>query len=159
MSQNQDTTAWRIDPAGSDVIEMSILLESQPAPSIGTTGTWSFKLVPDGRTEPHIDRYERLVAYQDYAGLYALHEPMGGGVEYTETHDGQPPGGSLLVALRPADWDSTGRGVWGLIAGVDDSTEVPEQQCLVDVELAYLAQLGDYSDTAAVREALENGGI
>lgn len=159
MSQSQDTTVWRIDPADSETIEISILLDSQPAPKRGDTGTWSCKLVPDGQPEPHVSRYERLVAYQDYASQYALHEPMGGGVRYTETHDGQPPGGSLLVALRPADWDRTGRGIWGLIAGIDDSTEVPEKQCLVDVELVYLAPLGEYADVAAVRDALENRGI
>lgn len=147
-------TTWTIDPADSDPLPMSQLIGSQPAPKRGGAGTWKFHLVPDGRGD-HAARYERLMAYQDYAGAYAAGADPNRIPWFREQHSHE----SLLVALRPADDDPTGRGQWALIGAIDDSTEVPQKRCIVDVDLFYLAELDEYNSADAVRNALEANGV
>lgn len=125
---------------------LSIVLTSS---SDSSTGEWP----------GYVECYQTLIQYGERAGLFALHEPMGGGVTYTETHDGAVPAGSLLVALRPPVDSETGRGMWGLVSSVTDATTLPSALCQFEMELTHLAQLDGYSDFPAVREALEREGI
>ena len=145
---------WTITTDAAEIV-VSSLLDSQPAPTTGKTGTWSLKFHPDSRTPGHVERYEQLMAYKDYAGAYA--SDLTGAFEpfYVEQHGGA----SLLVALEPPAWDETGRGAWGLIDAIDDSTEVPEKQCLVDLDMLYLADRSEYDTHEDVRSALEVRGI
>lgn len=112
-----------------------------------------------GEWPGYVERYQTLIQYGERAGLFALHEPMGGSVAFTETHDGAVPAGSLLVALRPPVDSETGRGMWALVSAVADNTTLPSALCQFEMELTHLAQLDEYSGFSAARAALEREGI
>ena len=145
---------WILDPADAESIPISRLVGNQPSPLLGDTGSWSFEFVPDAEEYgDHVERYERLVSYQGYAGAYATGVDGQRRPWYREQH----PGSSLLVALRPPDWDTTGRGQWALIDSIDDSAEVPEKIAPVDLDLLYLAPLSKYDSARAARAMEANG--
>ena len=146
--------AWRFETADG-TIPVSWLEDTQPAPKRGDTADFSVVLVPDGRGD-HVARYEQLVAYQDFAGEYTLHEIEDGTVAYTETHQSNAPGGSLLVAVRPANDDLTGRGIWGLVDDVSDEAPDPETRAPVTLSLVYLALYGTGVGEYDARYKLEN---
>ena len=153
MSATEYPNAWRFETAAG-TIPVSWLEDTQPAPKRGDMADFSVVLVPDGRGD-HVARYEQLVAYQDFAGEYDLHEIDGGAVGYTETHSGTPPGGSLLVAVHPANDDLTGRGIWGLIDGVSDDAEVPRKRAPITLSIVYLAPLSRYGTRSELAFDLE----
>jgi hypothetical protein len=146
--------AWRFETAAG-TIPVSWLEDTQPAPKRGDTADFDVVFVPDGRGD-HVARYEALMAYADYAGQYTLHDPEGPAVAYTETHRESAPGGSLVIAVRPAGDDPTGRGVWGLIEGVSDDAAVPRKRAPATLSVAYLAPYGTGTDAYDQRYELEN---
>lgn len=142
------TTAWQIGG-----VEVSWLEADQPDLARGESDTFEVRLVPDGRGN-HVGRYEQLMAYQPHMGEFDTYQAIKGTIRYREQHTRT----SLLTAVVPPTDDPTGRGVWGLIEQVSDSTEVPQKKCLVAVDVLYLAALDEFADKQAVRDALEATG-
>lgn len=112
----------------------------------------------------NIERYKQLLQYGNRAGQFALSRTMGGGVRFVETHDGEIPGGSLLIALRPPVDCPLAHGGWYLIESVEDATMLDRLGELI-FELVHLTTLDEYRDAsgqpdfAACRDALEREGI
>lgn len=153
MSTTQYPDVWRVETGDAEIPTTS-LLDSQPAPKRGASADFAFQLRPDGYGD-HVARYEQLVAFRDFGGEFDVHMVDGGRAAYSETHRGSAPGGSLVVALRPPDDVPTARGIWGLVESVEDSTEVPDRVCFVDLSVVYLAPLGEYDDRFALARDLE----
>lgn len=159
---------WRIGGDTGGVI-CNFRTDSQAAPVIGDTVdvTVSFDRLPGEAPREYRDRHAALLAYAKRNGEYALPEPGGGGVRYVETHDGNVPTGSLLVAVQPpADFlPHEGRGFWALVSDVNDETNLPQTDWALELSLARLAPLERFLDNtgqpdfAACRAALEREGI
>lgn len=133
-----------VTPGESYTLEVWLTTDSDSA-----TGEW-----PD-----YVERYKQLLGYGLRAGQYAPHEPMGGGMRFTETHDGRVPGESLLVAARPPHDTEVGRGGWYLVDAMEGLTDLPAALCRIDIDVTLVAPLEDYADHAAARDALEKRGI
>ncbi|WP_435075954.1 hypothetical protein [Halococcus sp. AFM35] len=145
---NVHADAWRIGG-----VPVSWIEGNQPAPVRGESGTYELRLVADGRGD-HVARYQAIMDWQVHAGEFDMYDTISGPPMFREQHEREP----LLVAVEPASDDPTGRGLWGLVENVDDSTEVPQRKCFVSVDVLHLAPLGDYADKQAVRQALEADG-
>lgn len=154
---------WRIDNG-----EQQLPLDGHPGAEVTHNPGSSYTLdliitdrsdSPSGAWPDAQQRWRTLKDYQVRQGEYALHEPMGGGVAYTETHDGAIPAGSLLVALRPASDNKTGTGMWALVAAVEDQTTLPSALYQISVELLCLVPLPAYSSFNGVRDTLAREGI
>ena len=155
---------WRIDGAAGD-----LPLDHLPATTRACMPGDSMDIdvivsgysdPPDGSEEwpGWKERYYALLdTYAPTAGHYTVHELMGGGVGYTETHDLES-GESVLVALRPPGDIREREGAWALIESIENETLLRGRAVLA-FSLTYLADLATFADHAAVRDALESGGI
>lgn len=141
--------------------------ESTITPGDSYSLTMWFTDASDGLSWPgNISRYRQVLKYGLRAGQFALSEPAGGGVRFVETHNSPPdlPAGSLLVALRPPINCDLARGMWALVASVQDLT-MTKRLGELEVEFVHLARLDRFLDSngdpdfAACRQALEREGI
>lgn len=158
---------WRIEPHPSSTIG-ALPLDGHSGPESVTQPGESYTVEvwatarsdsAAGEWPDSIERYQQLLRYGSRAGQYALHEPMGGGVSWTETHDGSVPGGTLLIAVRPPHDSQTGRGGWYLVDAIEDATTLPSALCRLNIEVTLVAPLSAYDGHAAVQTALEREGI
>ena len=133
-------------------------------PTLSPSEAYDFRAIMTSRSDPpesdpnawrtHTERLAALLGYGHAAGEYHLHDPEGTGVAYTETHNGNVPGGSLVVTVRPPGDSALGRGGWYLVDSVEDATTL-EKWCEVSVSLVYLAPLSAYASVAELQSALE----
>lgn len=126
-----------------------------PMPEYTVGEETTFDLVFDSRSRiPHqIERYDQL---RD-RGMYANSESV-----ITDTaFDGTPwfaeshPYETLLVDVEPGRDLAHVRGVWGILTGVEDDSEIPEQHARVSVTVFVLADRDEYETRYAVRREFE----
>lgn len=154
------TMQWRMDAPDGTTIITNHLISPQPALVDDTLGFEFVFMQLDGEAQTaYQDRHDALRAFEDMQGEYALHDPMGGGRTYTETN---ATSGTILTAIRPPDAmqaDGTGRGLWGLVESVENTTNTSQSLWGLSFSIQYLADLGEYADATAVRNSLEREGI
>lgn len=101
------------------------------------------------------ERYNRLKDYLNYAG-YATTSRTLGSAYYTEPFDfANTSVDSLLVPIRPHGDINQARGVWGVITGGDDSTEIFGAIARIDLTVFVLAEYEDYTSENEVRAEFE----
>lgn len=101
------------------------------------------------------ERYNRLKEYLRYAG-YANVSRTIGSAYFTEPFDlTNATVDSLLVPIYPHTDIQEARGVWGVITGGSDSTEVFGALARVDLTVFVLAEYDDYDSETAVRNEFE----
>jgi hypothetical protein len=137
---------------------------SSTVPSVpkGETGSWEFRFRTDryvGETtadpSEHLYQYEQLLEYADHAGRFVVERRATENVaRYREQHSEE----SLLVRIAPASDSTTTSGIWGLIAGVDDQSLLPEELAIVDLSIVLLADGEEFETHAEVRRDLESRG-
>jgi hypothetical protein len=100
------------------------------------------------------DSYNRLKEYQKYAGYSSQGSTFGGSYvsENPEEFDRAPIDG-LIIAVVPGDGVDQARGVWGVITGIEDDTEIYGAVARISVDLFVLAEFDEYGNEENVREA------
>jgi hypothetical protein len=131
-----------------------------PNVTIGEDTTFSFYIKQSsGYPEPQgvgdaEERYNQVVEWGKYAGYATVNRTLSS-VYFKENDYPDADIDSLLVSIEPGDGVNQARGVWGIITGIDDSTEIFGAVARVDVSVTVLGQYDDYDDEAAVRAELE----
>lgn len=158
---------WRVEPNPSAAFESVVVLGHIGPEIVATPGeSYTFEAwLPEtgestgGQWPDSRVRRRRLLEYASRAGQYATYSPMGGGLAFAETHDGDVPGGSLLIAVRPPTGSECGRGGWYLIDAIEDQTTQPNTLNRVDIDMTFVASLDKYETHADVHGALGRPGI
>lgn len=116
------------------------LVGQQPMLSPGDSGEFTFGFYGSDA----ISRYDTVRELGKYAGQYTIYETIEGDVYWRE----QRPSVSQLVHLRPApNADSpTGRGIWGLVANIDDETTYSRTRCQLILSVVLIAPVGPDTD-------------
>lgn len=172
---------WRID-GGPTADFAPCPIDGHQGPEATLTPGESYELAiwlsaasdsPAGAWPDHGERHDTLMRYGLGAGEFALSKPGGGGIRFVETYSGgaastpelgDVPGESLLIALRPPVDCPIARGMWALVASVEDRRMLPKLGEL-GMELVHLARLDAFVDSsgnpdfAGCRDALERRGI
>lgn len=101
------------------------------------------------------ERYQTLKQYLKYAG-YSVAERTQRGVYFNEQSGfDRAPIDTLLISVQPHEDIEEIRGIWGVIMGGSDSTEVFGAQARIDLEVFVLAEYDDYDSEQDVRDAFE----
>ena len=149
------TDYWRVD-LEDDIVPADHHTSQQPATVVGETADRQLLFSPtDVHARPREDRHAAVRRLSKHTDAYTIETTIDGPAVYSEHH----PGTSLLVALRPPDGLATARGLWGLLDGIPDIENVSQTHWPLGLSIAYLADLNEYADHAAVRSALEHEGF
>lgn len=99
----------------------------------------------------HRERYEQLRERLFY-GTNSVTTGMmqDGSPWFLERHNQE----SLVVKVVPGK-DTTVPAVWGVLTGFTDETSLPEEMCILEVDIFVLGKLEEYDDRRAVKAALE----
>jgi len=95
-------------------------------------------------------RYERLVAYHDFAGAADTFTDQQQVPAFQEAMPDRARVSSLLVGIEPSGDTQTGPGFWAVVVGGEDQTARLGESATVELEVFVLAEYGDYPDRAAV---------
>ncbi len=160
------TTRWYIGDT-SDPVIVEGHTDSFPNTTFGEEVTFSFyirnkEITQDDNFDPAnltyttgADRYNRLKDYLNYAGYSTTSQTMGS-VYFTEPFDfTNSPVSTLLVPIWPHQDIDQARGVWGIITGGDDTTEIFGSIARIDLDVFVLAEYSDYSTESDVRNEFE----
>lgn len=155
-----------------DTIVVNGELSNYPNTTFGETSTFEFYIrdVGGGDSGYGIDygseygnhlyrsaeeRYQTLKDYLNYAG-YSVAERTQRGVYFNEQSGfDRAPIDTLLISIQPHSDIEEIRGIWGVIMGGSDSTEVFGAQARIDLEVFVLAECDDYATEQDVRDAFE----
>ncbi len=129
-------------------------LSNYPDTTFGETASFEFYLRDETGLAPASERYQTLKSYLNYAG-YATAERTEKSVYFWEDGFSQSPINTLLVSIQPDSDIEEARGVWGIITGGSDSTEVFGAQARIGLEVFVLAEYDDYATEQDVRDAFE----
>ncbi len=137
-----------------------------PNTTVGESYTFEFYIQDDISSDDNftvgdltyttaVDRYDRLKEYLRYAG-YATTSRTLGSAYFTEPLDfTEADVDTLLVPIWPHDDIDQARGVWGVITGGDDSTEIFGALARISVDVFVLAEYSDYATETDVRNEFE----
>jgi len=101
------------------------------------------------------ERYNRLKDYLNYAGYVSTGNTIGS-VYFNETADFTNTSvNSLVVPIRPHRDIDQAPGVWGVITGGSDSTEIFGAVARVDLSVFVLAEYSEYDTEQDVRNEFE----
>lgn len=103
----------------------------------------------------HIDRYEALREFGDYAGAAQAETALNGDVWFTEFIAADAPVDSLVLALEPGVELTATPGIWGLVESVDDATVYPESVAYLSMTVTVLAELTEYDSRTAMENDLK----
>lgn len=152
----------------SDTIVVNGELSNYANTTFGETSSFEFYIYEDSSDYGDIygsvygyglsakKRYQILKDYLNYAG-YSVADRTEGSVYFNEQADfSRAPIDTLLVSIRPGNGVEEGRGIWGVITGGSDSTEVFGAQARIDLDVFVLAEFDDYDTEQAVRDEFEH---
>ena len=136
---------------------------STPSYTRGDRGDLNFALWydPSIDTDPsgHVDRYEKLREYGDFAGSMNVNRSANGIPHYTERVPASAPVDTLVLDFVPgADVDAT-PGFWAIVRSVDDPTRYPQDTARLNMSVTVLAELGEYADRTALEAELREGVV
>lgn len=125
-----------------------------PEFAIGETVSITLRFVDSeqgGGFEDHYGRYKQLRERAFY-GVNSVTTGMmqDGSPWFLERHNQE----SVVVKVVPGE-DSLVPAVWGIITDFADETSLPEELCVLSVDIFVLGKLEDYEDRRAVKAALE----
>jgi len=106
-------------------------------------------------TDTALDSYHQLKEYQRYAG-YASTNQTFGGVTFSENGsfaDADIDG--LVISVRPGSGVDEAKALWGVITGMDDTTEIFGAIARISMELFVLGEVNDYPTETDIRDAFE----
>lgn len=142
-----------IDDTGTervvDAIHTGDYLETTP----GSSQSLPLNLSVDPNTSD-IDRYRYLIDLIDASGGASVTLDRDGVAAYTETLRPNAEVNTLLVEVTPngiAEMD----GVWAVVTGGSDDTEIIGAQAILEIEITVLARHGEYADRTAVENNLK----
>lgn len=129
-------------------VETRGIVGSHPVITHGETATFTLRF--DESLPDHLEKYEQVRSLLDQTnkvsyGTFLDKTPWIR--EYHSTGDGQ------IVKLEPGSESESSQGVWGLVVGGDDNTSLPQKEAVVSLEVFILADVEDYADRSAVRDA------
>lgn len=139
----------------SDTVVVNGSLGDYPNTTFGETSSFEFYIRGEAGLAPASERYRTLKDYLNYAG-YAVAERTEAGVYFREDGYSRSPINTLLVSIQPHADIEEARGVWGIITGGSDSTEVFGAQARIDMDVFVLAEYDDYATETDVRNAFES---
>lgn len=122
----------------------------------GATGATAGSQTFDNRFTTAEDRYNRLKEYSKYAGYAATETTLASAYFSENTDFADTPVDSLVCGIHPADGVAEARGIWGVLTGVDDTTEVFGAVARIDLTVFVLAEYDEYMNEQAVRDAFES---
>ena len=137
-----------------------------PNTTVGETFTFEFYIQDDVISDDNFDvgtltyttaieRYNRVKDYLQYAG-YANTNTTLESAYFTEPGSySNAPISSLLVPIWPHSDIDQARGIWGVITGGDDTTEIFGAVARVSIDVFVLAEYSDYATETDVRNAFE----
>lgn len=139
--------------------ETNGLVGKQPALTPGESGNFTFGFYTAvGEPTTHVDRYDAVRSYADFAGRFDAYEVLNGDLYWYE----QRPQESPLVHLIPPDDSPTGREIWGLIESIEDATTLSQARCELTLSIQMVAAGGtgtdEFETEAAIRAAREVTG-
>lgn len=150
-------------PELRDIIDRSIAVGRSradgfdiPMPefAIGETVSITLRFLnPDygGGFPNHYKRYQQLRERLFY-GVNSVTTGLmqDGSPWFLERHNRE----SVVVKVEPGV-DTTVPSVWGIITDFTDDTSLPEEMCVLEVDVFVLGKLDEYDDRRAVKNALE----
>lgn len=99
--------------------------------------------------------YHQLKEYQRYAG-YASTNQTFGGVTFSENGSFSAADiDGLVMSIRPGSGVAEAKAFWGVITGMDDTTEIYGSIARISMELFVLGEVQDYPTEADIRNAFE----
>lgn len=102
------------------------------------------------------ERYNRLKDYLNYAGYVETSQTIGS-VFFNETTDFEnTPVDTLVVPIRPHRDIDQASGLWGVITGGDDTTEIFGSFARIDLTVFVLAQYDEFDTEQEVRDVFES---
>jgi len=137
-----------------DTVVVNGELSNYPNTTFGETSSFEFYIKDHTDLSSASDRYQTLKSYLNYAG-YATAERTEKSVYFWEDGFGRSPINTLLVSIQPDSDIEEARGIWGVITGGSDSTEVFGAQARIGLEVFVLAEYDDYATEQDVRNAFE----
>lgn len=106
-------------------------------------------------TSTALDSYHQLKEYQRYAG-YASTNQTFGGVTFSENGSfADADINGLVMSIRPGSGVSEAKALWGVITGMDDTTEIYGAIALISMEVFVLGEVQDYPTESDIRNAFE----
>jgi hypothetical protein len=99
-------------------------------------------------------RYDRLVAFHDFAGAADTYTSNQQVPAFQETVPSRAPVSSLLLGIEPSG-DIEAPGFWAVVVGGGDQTRMIGNSATVELELFVLAEYEEYADRAAAKAAFE----
>lgn len=131
------------------------LAGQQPTLTPGDSGDFTFGFYSVvGSPTTHVDRYETVLGYGEFAGQFDTYETIEGDLYWRESR----PDASQLVHLGPPDDSPTGRGLWGLVESIEDATTLSQARCELTLSIIKLAPGSDFATEADIRDAREVHG-
>lgn len=135
--------------------ETNGLAGSQPTLTPGDSGDFTFGFYSKvGEPTTHVDRYEMVLSYGEFAGQYDTYETIHGDLHWRESRSGT----SQLVRISPPSDSPTGRGLWGLVESIEDATTLSQARCELTLSIIKIADERDFATEADIRAARERHG-
>lgn len=157
------TQRWTIgtDRADGGIVANGEVSGSTPELTRGERTTLTFAFWYDSAVDAdpsaHIQRYEDLRAYSEYAGSMTTARGIDGKPYFTERIPASAPVDSLVLDFVPGSDYEAFPTVWGIVRDVTDETRFVQDVARLEVSIVVLGDGADYADRAAVKSDLEGG--
>lgn len=138
---------WIVGRSRADAIR-----PPHPNITIGETARFDFVFQQSG-VGAHVERYEQLRDRIMYASdTVTTGRTYDGSPWFRERHNKE----SLVVKVEPGpDIEAAARGIWGIIEGGNDRTNLAQVSAEISVEIFVLAELDQYATREEVKNNLE----
>lgn len=141
---------WQINST-----ETNGLVGQQPTLTPGDSGDFTFGFYSVvGEPTTHVNRYETVLGYGEFAGQFDTYETIDGDLYWRESRQGV----SQLVHLVPPTDSPTGRGLWGLVESIEDATTFSQARCELTLSIVKIADSSTFATESDLRTAREVHG-
>ena len=130
-------------------VETRGIVGSHPVITPGEETVFSLRFTP--RQDDHLEAYEELRDYLDYAEQQAHGTYLTGQPWYRELHERD----TLVLEFEPGSESQAAQGVWGLVTGGSDNTVRPRQEALLTLEVFVLGTTDEYATLSEVEAAFK----